>query len=133
VISLELAKRLKAAGLRWEPQKAGDWFFDIAGKKSLIMIDGLIPNNFTWLPSLDQILDKIEAQGFIWYFRMIPGAKWAKIPPSYRCAVREIGWEILYEQNGDYLEHAEEEPTREDAAGLALLWILERSQNEPRD
>lgn len=49
MISLELAKKLKDAGLKWSP-KMGDFYHDV---------------DMVWLPKLDQMLKEIMRQGYL--------------------------------------------------------------------
>lgn len=89
MISIELAQKLKEAGLEWKPQQ-GDYytyepqtvrtFSKNAGHPAVITIysecyalnnacavrrcDLLKPSHFLWLPKLEQLLEEIKARGW---------------------------------------------------------------------
>jgi hypothetical protein len=137
VISLELAKRLKDAGLRWEP-KIGDCAIgpfdgDLIHKDLLGEIWELSPKErdefdekSTWLPNLSQLLGEIEGRG--WEYEqgvlyvlggpMMPG----KHKHGYWCEI----WSIK-DQSITCREPAD---TPEEAAGRALLWVLTEGRGE---
>jgi len=118
MITLELAKKLKAAGLDWEPKG-----HDCCALNDMEWLFGSLPEDFRrfsnwdkliWLPSLSQLLAEIEARGYSWDCKCLPLRP--ECDPEYRCEIGGFGtfrtpiW-------GD---------TPEEAAGLALLWILEQ-------
>jgi len=68
VISLEMAKKLKEAGLEWEPQR-GDWYyFGDDGELHLlrVAIPKPVPEVFYSAPRLDRMLADIEKLGYTW-------------------------------------------------------------------
>jgi len=126
VISLELAKKLKEAGLQWEP-KEGDYYCYPAGEFSGVFIfqkeaNDTIINELTqkfldrrmWLPRLDQLLAEIEKRGYEWSLH--------KLGTIY-------GIELCKSGNM-FLRYARLADTSKDAAGKALLWILEKEKEE---
>jgi hypothetical protein len=143
MISLELAKKLRDAGLRWEPKEGDYCYYDekldlLAGENlaSTVKLHNLITKNPEyqdmgpiWVPSLDQLLGEIEARG--WEYEqgvlyvlggpMMPG----KHKHGYWCEIWSIkDLSITCREPAD---------TPEEAAGRALLWILERSRDEQGD
>jgi hypothetical protein len=120
VISLELAKKLEEAGLEWEP-KRGDFCWSENcegnnGKICLIKADnvGFYGDRiYTWLPSLSQLLAEIEGRGREWDLEFDIGGC-----HKYSCAIsNDTDYEFITAD------------TPEEAAGKALLWVLERGQN----
>jgi len=116
MISLELAKKLKNAGLRWEP-KNGD-FFTTPGTNLIQCAITPIRNieyatsKVVWLPRLDQLLAEIEKRGYVYdlHFSVLSGIR------CYWCVLKQ----------DDCCWYAKSADTPEDAAGQALLWILEQ-------
>ena len=124
MISLELSKKLKEAGLEWEPQ-IGDMFYWQNGKDW--GIDALTSEDVNdrldetkdfieervWIfaPRLDQLLAEIEKRGYKWfletdretYFIRIIKPGDTKEPVSFKAYAKSLV----------------------DAAASALLWILE--------
>ena len=136
MISLELAQKLKNAGLQWEP-KPGDWYHARLWKPMLIAyqstiaqyiqvtdtenehlphtrtatIAELLKENDVWLPRLDQLLAEIEARGYLWNLN------------KFRCCIIS---EVDYNnKNWKAEKEFKDNPSHEDAAARALLWILE--------
>ena len=111
MISLELAKKLKEAGLEWKPKK-GD-FYGVFGTNSieLITIDrnDIVPRNIIWLPSLDQLLAEIEKRGYGW-----------KLEKFHAYNLRRMEIYKVNDLLGCFGGNSPEE-----AAASALLWILE--------
>jgi len=116
VISLEMAKKLKDAGLKWEPQE-GDWFYyasmldfikDNEEAKGIKGVYSYPHASFTYCPHLDQLLTEIEK-----YY------EWSlyKDADGYKCD--------LFIDQGVYFTSDEQE-SADDAAAEALLWILEQ-------
>lgn len=114
MLSLELAKKLKEAGL-CQTLKYGDLFYH--GRENdkcifgvTVFDDSIFPPRRTIrAPRLDQLLAEIERRGYELQLH---------IPcPSL----------ALFSSNGFLLETFAAE-TPEDAAGQALLWILEREK-----
>jgi hypothetical protein len=128
MISLELAQKLKAAGLKWEPKKhdfCGQKGFPCRIYSELSEIEiKFYMDEFYWLPSLSQLLAEIEARGYTeislatinqckkgWVFELLKqGLLPSKIIGSY-----------YYPQFPTFKAN-----TPEEAAGQALLWILEQ-------
>ena len=143
VISLETAKKLRAAGLVWEP-KRGDMFHDeginrftdtdsrslsiitrVNGNSEISCVNislnqyNMVPRGgtiiSTWLPRFDQVRDRIRALGWDW-----------QAGPGWFTAMR-------YHGRGDGLDKWAIETFRhkddDEAAAEALLWILEREKN----
>lgn len=120
--SLELAKKLKDAGLRWDP-KVGDWWYGDCGIKVLSQskLEKWIEWNkrrkhlvwthkgMIWIPSLSQLLDEIKKYGYWWYVesdnKIIIGLEKDKTMTMVFLA-----------------------DTPENVAAKALLWILEREK-----
>lgn len=123
MISLELAKKLKAAGLKWEP-KQGDCYWDVDYKKvrhtgrpgKLLWVSWHI-----WLPSLSQLLAEIEARDYQWNL--------CKNTMRFKNGYYDIA---IYQGGIPWAYHTPfAVDTPAEAAGQALLWILEQegSQN----
>ena len=110
MISFEIAKKLKAAGLKWEP-KHGDCYAETNGLIDLYWSMTVKSPEDTrlqiWLPRLDQLLSEIENRGYGWDLRAIAC-------DEYRC-------DLL---NSHYMFSA---MSPEKAAADALLWILEQA------
>ncbi|NLK52374.1 MAG: hypothetical protein GX295_08015 [Syntrophomonadaceae bacterium] len=137
MISLELAQKLKAAGLKWLPQK-GDYFtFEpeivpkSPGKSMTITITSgthclnnmckvgrytrFNPPNSIWLPDLEQLQTEIATRGGQVRLEPITGRE----PVKYQCTLR-------YEnQEKDHFTGLEPE----EAVGQALLWLLQQECN----
>lgn len=63
-LSVDIAKLLQEAGLKWNPQP-GDYFF-VPGSDKLMMVvrtDSEIPSTAVWLPRLDQLLEILLDKG----------------------------------------------------------------------
>ena len=137
MISLELAEKLKNAGLIWKPQKGDNVFLKnlINEWKTEQIVSRVFPHTVQmngwgqlhtrqfkdclFRPRLDQLLAEIERQGY-WYKQgnaiPIPSC-----PYKYYCEIwqtNKSGEELCYH------EFAENSP--EEAVGQALLWILEQ-------
>jgi hypothetical protein len=128
LISLELAKRLKEAGLTWEPQ-IGDMFYWHNGKDW--EIDALTSEDVNgrldetrdfieegfWIlaPRLDQLLAEIEKRGFIWALD-VSATNGNKVIGYAMNIATSLDWEDEEEFRSD---------SPEEAAASALLWILE--------
>ena len=136
MISLELAKRLKEAGLTWEPQ-IGDMFYWHNGKDW--EIDALTSEDVNgrldetrdfieegfWIlaPRLDQLLAEIEKRGYSWEMRTVIDES-----QSVRFNAKNIAYWIHVWKTGhieweDGFKRAFTSPSN--AAASALLWILE--------
>lgn len=88
MISLELAKKLNASGIKQKDITTTDKYY-----------------------SLSQLLAEIEGRGYLWNLDHSTG--------RYLCQIGKWKWEKCIWAD-----------TPEDAAGAALLWILEREKDE---
>ena len=122
MISLELSKRLKEAGLEWEPQIGDmfyfktfkDWGIDAINSEdvnnNLDETRDFIEEGF-WIlaPSLDQLLVEIEKRGYGW-----------KLEKFHAYNLRRMEIYKVNDLLGCFGGNSPEE-----AAASALLWILE--------
>ena len=131
MISLEMARKLRDAGLEWEPL-AGD-FYSWCGRNWLVdfcqtsqaEILASQPDPALWLPRLDQLLAEIEKRGWEWtiYSATPENVKSVDIyeviadEKLYHCSVAQ-----------DKLGHISGRHTPDDAAAEALLWILSQKE-----
>ena len=126
MISLEMARKLRDAGMEWEP-KEGDWYSDGIGLMALttgLTIETLtMPQDdnktlllfgkcFIWFPRLDQLLAEVGKRGWRWWLDQL-------INGGYRCL-------LIEDKRTGLPEKRVEGSTPEDAAASALLWILDR-------
>lgn len=146
MISLDLAKRLKEAGLEWEP-KIGDfaWYKEHQGViiciDSRILIiqwsdlgrcysdfwagDALPPENMLFLPRLDQLLAEIERRGYGYDLHTLT----TNHEHKYYCAIKLLECACGYRiDNISWGPFKADNP--EDAAAKALIWVLEREKGE---
>jgi len=139
VISLEKAKKLKEAGLEWEP-KQGDFYWFVTPDESRI---GFVQNNrgaegfkahvdrcrgivwctYVFAPRLDQLLAEIEKWGYSWEMRTVIDES-----QSVRFNAKNIAYWIHVWKTGhieweDGFKRAFTSPSN--AAASALLWIYE--------
>jgi hypothetical protein len=108
VISLELAKKLKEAGLEWEPQR-GDWYyFGDDGELHLLRVatPRPVPEVVYSAPRLDQLL--------------------AEIYKTYNFTLHSSGYIVLRKKGSGMVAEHFHSDTLENAAAEALLWIYER-------
>ena len=123
MISLETARKLKDAGLPWEPQ-IGDWYsyesYLGPGKTENIttivrpvsglewshgFTDNKPPEDAIWLPRLDQLLTEIERRRYKWTMR-----KYNKgVSVEIRLELEDRGWGS---------------ETAEEGTAEAVLWLL---------
>ena len=122
MISLEIAKELKEAGLKWEPQ-IGDMFYWHNGKDweidaltsedvndNLDEIRDYIDEGFRiFAPSLEQLLVEIEKRGYGW-----------KLEKFHAYNLRRMEIYKVNDLLGCFGGNSPEE-----AAASALLWIYE--------
>jgi len=136
MISLEKARALKEAGLRWEPKRfdlftggTETWevletYIGEGGTKWIRGIGGWVAygKNFTFLPRLDQLLAEIERRGWVWYIGC------AAFNNKYYCQIGKV-----YKNEDGHIvgiDYTVTPPdwfkgdTPEDAAAETLLWIL---------
>ena len=112
MISVELAKKLKDAGLK-NTRERGSFFWDgmVDPRPHLLIEDNIeAPEGYTWLPSLSQLLAEIERRGYRWYM-------WKDRNGNYNIGIDQFK-----------LFHDVEFTARtaDDSAGQALLWIMEQ-------
>ncbi|MHB8122604.1 MAG: hypothetical protein ACYDG4_10665 [Desulfuromonadaceae bacterium] len=124
MITLELAQKLKAAGLKWEPKK-----FDLYNTEFIDRSSGIFSawcdgqnlvsatgTKFIWLPSLSQLIVEIKRRGYSYnLYDNYPA-------DEHRCR--------LTNRESDTCAGKWSGGTPEDAAASALLWILEREKDE---
>lgn len=165
-VSLEMAKKLKKAGLQWEP-KEGDWFATSCSSLSYVyggMKNGIVWGNhneyilrelgtddkvylltdqdvdsgfygwsigdsfpeerelidryFLWLPTLSDLLEWLENKEYVIDLFNIPlSNKWIKFLRLWRKTKNRN--KRVQNMDCDYAD------TWEDAAGKAVLWVLE--------
>ena len=112
MISLELAKKLKEAGLEWEPQE-GDAYHDSASDTIYYSqyppLESANYIRFTWLARLDQLLAEIRELGYKWFVET----------DTERYFIRVV--EIKKPNNF----HVIFSDSPANAAAEALLWIYE--------
>lgn len=125
MIGLELAKKLKEAGLEWEPQR-GDWYyFGDDGELHLLRVatPRPVPEVVYSAPRLDQLLAEIEKWGYSWEMRTVIDES-----QSVRFNAKNIAYWIHVWKTGhieweDGFKRAFTSPSN--ASASALLWILE--------
>ena len=118
MISLGLAKELQAAGLK--PRHNECEMYWIAEVGEVMHVSGGYAPDWedVWLPSLSRLLAEVEGQG--WWPDIDANSNNKKI---YVCILQkwdDAGMYPVY-RKCDFLGE-----TREEAAGRALLWILQR-------
>lgn len=123
MLNLENAKKLKSAGLVWK-LKEGDWYW----ANGHVLYDGEYPqliNNerHIFLPSLSQLLDEIEKLGYSWEMGLTTTKGGPMMPGEWKSWY----WVEIFKNNKSV--YSAEAGTPDDAAGLNLLWILERGKN----
>ena len=113
MLKLETAKKLKLAGLEWEPQE-GDYILYPDGELTSILTCGDVAfedlEGCVFAPRLDQLLAEIENRGYAWKLQKFSG-----------CSVLRMELYIWDKYWGYY-----ESESPEEAAALALLWILSK-------
>ena len=141
MISLDLARRLQSAGLRWQPQ-TNDYFaipdrdmdekvFVISDLMSMLArrlgqpaitfhgtaewaLDYIVTREVVWLPREDQLRAALEAQ--LQEADEIPVLNLGRVRAGYRCAFRWRGQARQIEAEYAAAAYAE-----------ALLWIAEKN------
>ena len=156
MISLETAKKLKEAGLKWNETKQGELYHASFkdGSNGIFVVDHdgqKKYGNSVWLPRLDQLLAEIE--GREWDIDLMHFAKnrdntEISDDPSWSCEVNKFlgltqtdvepkliihqhdGTDHAVNVNGKWQENRLNEifdtNSPEEAAAQALLWILEQ-------
>ncbi|TLM99114.1 hypothetical protein FDZ73_22365 [bacterium] len=130
MISQGLARELKEAGLVWEPKQgdcAYDHYFDRICRY-LVVYNGdyrvILPNDdivdfprdmFTFTPSLSHLLAEIEGRGYLVDLKSNISIGW---PNKWKCDIISQG------KCMEFFEQRIWADTPEEAAGLALLWVL---------
>ena len=119
MLSLELAKRLKELGLKWEPQR-GDQYRVLLYKRLTQIYDADPKNEYrikdsVWLPRLDQLLAEIEERGYWWVLSHIAFERGVY---KYEMVVSK-----KHSLQKDEIFIADS-PT--EATAQALIWILEQ-------
>lgn len=123
MISLELAKKLKEAGLEWEPQIGDmfyfktfkDWGIDAINSEdvnnNLDETRDFIEEGF-WIlaPRLDQLLAEIERRGYWW---------------SIENGLAEYLCFFVKQDGKKFIKQSFWANSPEEATAQALLWILE--------
>jgi hypothetical protein len=112
MISLELAKRLRELGIEGRAECVSCHF----GMGVKRFTAWPIEQEFYICPSLDQLLGEIEARGYKWSLKLLNR-------PQYRVVLSPDG--LTLGGNGSSVFDAD---TPEEAAGRALLWILEAKE-----
>ena len=130
MLSLETAKRLKKAGLVWEPETCDTYYwprkFDNPVKVMHRDFDLLKKEQDTkgivWAPRFDQLLAEIERREYAWII--------GRTERKYRGHLYygELA-NIQNPEDSECYEQFFDADTPEQAAAEALLWILEREQN----
>jgi hypothetical protein len=129
MISLETAKALKDAGLKWKPQEGDYCYYDdklelqlgecLKATRKLHNLTAKQPEYKElapiFAPSLSQLLQEIEKRGYLWDMSNLGGE------------FNVMLWDV---RNGKEIEEDEKESYNdcetivEEAAAQALLWIL---------
>ena len=125
-ISLDTARKLKDAGLKWEPETCDTYYwprkfnnpvqvmhrdFDLLQKEQ-------DTKGIVWAPRLSQLLAEIERREY--GFNLCSGFRDGKAG----CMLWQDGYGPVKIVRAD---------TWEEAAANALLWILEREKNDSRN
>ena len=128
MISLELAKKLKDAGLEWGMKK-GDAYanslnniFYYSNEFNFAHSLGDSSLNSIWLPSLSQLLTEVERRGWAWSINMIE----EEMVPYHVSADSKYEFNLAPKETPYILEFSTLSTFPEEVAGQALLWILER-------
>lgn len=130
MLSIELSRKLKDAGIVWEPafgdlfywQDYDHWEKDVlAEQDTKEATSGIAECTADWIfaPRLDQLLAKIEAQG---WFVVLSYAFGAEGNVTHRVDV--------YKYKPSYKTARLENKESEEAAAQALLWIYERGTTD---
>ena len=123
MISLEKAKKLKEAGLKWEP-KTGDWFYRKDGVIGIV-ID--VSGGGWWAvfpPDGKEVAFCIEeADGFVSARRL--DQLLGEIYETYNFTLHSSGYIVLRKKGSGMVAEHFHSDTLENAAASALLWIYE--------
>lgn len=124
MISLETARKLKEAGLQWEPQMGDFWIKE--DKPDFIRVVEYRPSgkydkplkNVVWIPRLDQLLAEIEKRGYRYIL--------LRYDPKQQKEGQEEQYEITLIKNGNSsLIYTLYEDSIDEVTAQALMWILE--------
>lgn len=128
MLSLETARKLKGAGLKWKPS-IGDQYRELLYEKLTQIYDADPINEYRikksiWLPRLDQLLAEIEKRGYGYELTSYPASYFAELGDSFPITYKlklfdEVG---LEKEFGDCANVF----SSEEAAAQALIWILEQ-------
>ena len=119
MISLELARKLKEAGLEWEPQMY-DFFTMIILEKPII---ACVTDKWT----LDSVRKEVlEFKGERRLFLPRLDQLLAEIYETYNFTLHSSGYIVLRKKGSGMVAEHFHSDTLENAAAEALLWIYER-------
>lgn len=131
MISFGLAIKLKKADLNWEPEDGDIYYFKHKNKVG-VWCDGCHherwtddemaqSKDFVFAPSLSQLLAEIEKKAYWW--ELIDARKLWPNGDGYHISIFDWKHETMV---GNLVYGSKYDPTPEEAAGQALLWILEQ-------
>ncbi len=118
-VSLKIAKGLKAAGLNWGILRQGDFYWDDGtvncwAESHQPLAQQLRPSvHALWLPRLDQVMAEIERRVEVVEI----------IFTNEACLVLIAEW--IDDNMGGLVSYEGEDPDNTEAAGLALVKIME--------
>ena len=125
-VSIELAEQIKKVGLEWVPKERDRLYYDqknlivlavqeydlfVACGVELFSISEHPERSLVWLPFLSQLMAEIEGRGYLWNLDHSTG--------RYLCQIGKWKWEKCLWAD-----------TTDDAAAMALLWILNRQKED---
>jgi len=118
MISLELAQKLKNSGLQWEPQNGDIYWHNNEPLVCCFECTAFSEEKIkvcVYMPRLDQLLSEIEKHGYDYKFR-------------YKSKEKKYIFVLLLKEIFPCVRECVEyiTDTPEDAAGQALLWVLEQ-------
>jgi len=125
MISLETARKLKEAGLKWERQ-IGDflWSQYTSSNRGVLLIredeNEEYPGDTiqTWLPRLDQMLAEIEKLGYEWELGILT------LNDGRTYMIDVALEELIKTESEEWKSFVANSP--EEATAQVLLWILEQ-------
>jgi hypothetical protein len=131
VISVELARRLREAGLRWKPASGDRFIVADRGMDADVFVLSDMTVEVHNLPegqvigfngTVEWALDSVEAENTLWLPRETQLRE--LLAGTFRGLERTAhGWRVRTEHDGE--PHAAEHPDAEEAYGLALLGLLQ--------
>jgi hypothetical protein len=131
VISLDLARRLRDAGLRWSPASGDRFVVTDRDMDSDVFVLSEMTIEVHDLPhgkvigfngTTEWALDSLDSDGAVW----LPRESQLRelLGGTFRGLDRDAeGWRVRTERNGE--AHTAQDPDAEQAYGLALLHLLE--------